>query len=571
MILKHIPNPKKSARKNTRIRKLGDYILNSDDKGKEKCTYWNTLNIDCVEKDDVKEEILGLAKCSTRSKDPIDHWVLSFKEGEEPRANQVDQMVKMIMEDFGLKHHQCLYAVHSDTDNLHIHLMINRVCPLTQKVAQVNDGLYKIAAQKVVARICAELNFLQEDNDLYEMGEDGKATLKKERSKDHKGKNWEAERAAEDYGEESISARAKRELTDIFDEAESWQELHKRLGDLGYRYERKGSGAIVWFDDVVIKASDASGKRNSSFGKLKRKLGEFEASDRESVVFGQKKKAAPMADDLREIAWLDYTQLRSGQRKQKKDAQAKLNQRHREEFDELLGALREERTSLCKGSWRGQGMALNAMRAVLAAEQGARKAALKERQKREKEELRRRYPPFPKFRDWLAGEYDQDTAVLFDTEKMIYSQGQAFGQVPDLRDLEYSHGFFFNSTTFRRIGTGETVFVDRGDRVSLASLTEGDIKLWLEYSTERYRGKFQIQNADPDFIRRAGRIAAEHGLRFELNGPDRETIELFNRARREGEEELKPDWMKGEKHGAGSPAGDSAGGQIGVLWKNRQI
>ena len=56
--------------------------------------------------------------------------------------------------------------------------------------------------------------------------------------------------------------------------AKSWGELHARLGELGFRYERAGSGARVVAGALEAKASVVS--RDASLARLEQRLGPYE-------------------------------------------------------------------------------------------------------------------------------------------------------------------------------------------------------------------------------------------------------------------------------------------------------
>lgn len=54
-----------------------------------------------------------------------------------------------------MKEHQAMYAVHkdTDTDNLHLHVAVNRAHPETLKVIKPNKGFDIETVHKAVARI----------------------------------------------------------------------------------------------------------------------------------------------------------------------------------------------------------------------------------------------------------------------------------------------------------------------------------------------------------------------------------------------------------------------------------
>ena len=84
---------------------------------------------------------------------PVTHWVMSWQENEAPTRKQVRQAVGMFLERMGLKAHQTIVAAHINTANFHVHIAVNRVHPLTEKVVQPHKGFDIEAAHRIVAEI----------------------------------------------------------------------------------------------------------------------------------------------------------------------------------------------------------------------------------------------------------------------------------------------------------------------------------------------------------------------------------------------------------------------------------
>jgi len=110
MIIKKIPNPKKSALKNQRVYSLLAYILKRDSHGLDKCVYTWARNFLTDSDDGHAVEMLALANQAVRSADPIDHYILSFAEGENPSARQVDEMIQILADHLDVSDHQMVYA-----------------------------------------------------------------------------------------------------------------------------------------------------------------------------------------------------------------------------------------------------------------------------------------------------------------------------------------------------------------------------------------------------------------------------------------------------------------------------
>jgi hypothetical protein len=83
----------------------------------------------------------------------VQHWLLSWRQGEHPGAAQSDEAVRIFLDELGLADHQWIYALHRNTDNSHLHLAINRVHPETERVVTVNGGFDIEVAHRSIARI----------------------------------------------------------------------------------------------------------------------------------------------------------------------------------------------------------------------------------------------------------------------------------------------------------------------------------------------------------------------------------------------------------------------------------
>lgn len=69
---------------------------------------------------------------NTRSKsDKSYHLVFSFPAGERPALETLHKIEDALVEAIGMADHQRISAVHTDTDNLHVHVAINKVHPAT--------------------------------------------------------------------------------------------------------------------------------------------------------------------------------------------------------------------------------------------------------------------------------------------------------------------------------------------------------------------------------------------------------------------------------------------------------
>ena len=275
MIAKKITNPKKSATKSARATGLANYIVEPERKnGVEKCIHHEAKNFLTSAHDARVAEMIALSSESVKSKDPIDHWVLSWRSDERPTIEQAREAVDIFIKQCGLVDHQLIWGLHDDTNNLHVHIQVNRVHPDSLKVVKINKGFDREAGQQAAALIEHAQGWQPEKGSRYQIV-NGKPVM---RDGKDKNKPLEPSTKAQDMevqtGEKSAQRIGIEEAAPIITTARTWRELHDGLTAIGMRYKRKGSGAVIHVGDVVVKASDVA--RAASLSTLQKKLGAYQ-------------------------------------------------------------------------------------------------------------------------------------------------------------------------------------------------------------------------------------------------------------------------------------------------------
>ena len=254
MIVKKIKNSGTAKPKEWQIGDLVDYIRNPDVRNKgEKIEHAGGLNFLTSTHVAQKLEMICLARETNRSKMPVNHFVFSWPEGEQPTPKQVDELVAFFLKEMGLEGHQAIYGLHNDTKNFHVHIAVNRVHPETLKVVRVNKGFDIRQAQKVRALIEKMQGWSPLENAPYVVTEEGEVAQRiTPQEPKPTAKAVEFELAT---GEKSAQRIAQEKGHGIIKNAKSWEELHTGLKKIGMRFEKKGSGAIIWVGETAIKAS----------------------------------------------------------------------------------------------------------------------------------------------------------------------------------------------------------------------------------------------------------------------------------------------------------------------------
>ena len=279
MIGKKIENPEKSASKAVRVRRLANYILAPEtEDAREKCIYFGARGFLTSGQESQIAELIALAHDAPRSRDPVDHFVLSWRKGEQTnRGTGRGGCGSRPPTSFRMRSHQLMYALHADTDNMHLHIVINRVHPESLKVEKINGGFDRKAIHRAVTRIEHAQGWRPEKNARYrvnEFGEVERSTSRQpKRAPQPTQQQIDQERRT---GEQSAARTAIETAGPIIKQATSWEQLHMALAHKGMRYAKQGSGATVQVGDVHVKASTVS--REATLKRIEDRLGSYRSA-----------------------------------------------------------------------------------------------------------------------------------------------------------------------------------------------------------------------------------------------------------------------------------------------------
>ena len=116
----------------SRFGKLVTYLL--DPQGKKKTRVGEVVITNCVSTDTAwaVREIAATQWLNTRAKSPRTyHLIISLRDGANPDAQTLRMIEERFCNALGYAEHQRVSVVHHDTDNVHIHVAINKIHPRT--------------------------------------------------------------------------------------------------------------------------------------------------------------------------------------------------------------------------------------------------------------------------------------------------------------------------------------------------------------------------------------------------------------------------------------------------------
>lgn len=520
MVVKKVKNPRKSASKALRIGKLADYIRNPETENRqEKCVQQGSRGFLTESFEGQKAEMLALSQEAVRSKDTVNHYVLSWREGEVPSPEQIEQAVDLFLGELGLSEHQTIFGVHVDTDNRHLHIAVNRVHPDTLKVIKPNKGFDIEVAHQAIARIEHLQGWSREERGRYQVEVTGELT-RDEASKAKPRQPAQPKRDMEQRtGEKSAERIAIENAPAIVKSSRSWQELHSRFAIAGMRYERTGSGATIFIGEVGVKASSAD--RGASLAQLQKRFGPYEPVDTSHQVAARKPEPVQRGVP----GWETYIAGRKAHSAARESAAIEQRLRHQAERKQLAAAQREHRKELLGTDWRGRGVLRNSWQSIIAAQQAAAKAVLAKRQAKERYELRQRFRPYPDLEQWHHQQKNPHLA-----EQWRYRAHEPQGMEGEGDDTPRPRGIANYVATIRgrevlysqRVSTfGDIAFVDRGRRIEIQDWRNRESVLAALQLSQQKWGSITVTGND-SYKAMCAELAAEYG--FNVVNPELQNV-----------------------------------------------
>lgn len=130
----------------------------------------------------------AVAARNPRVKDAAYHFILSWPEHESPPHDQIFDAARHALRALNLQEHQYVIAIHGNTDNIHCHIAVNRVHPVTFKSQHLP---YTWRTLHYAARESEIKHGWHHDNGLYlvEVDQEGVKHIVKNAKLDVRGKD----------------------------------------------------------------------------------------------------------------------------------------------------------------------------------------------------------------------------------------------------------------------------------------------------------------------------------------------------------------------------------------------
>jgi len=498
---------------------------------------------------------------------PVYHVAINWMEGEHPTVRQAERASEHVMQALGFGECQAVWSIHRDTDNDHVHLVINRVHPTKLTAISVPRGDYFVL-DRCMRELEMELGFARAQGPYItvDTAEGPKIVRMSRAEREARGllRNGQgprisprAERAERNLAAASFqrwvtgapSAALHRGVTA---RGATWEQAHGLLAEFGCVIQPKGSGMVVTTtlsNGRVLAAKASLMGRWASKASLERVLGPYTeptsglppgaALRRSYEQFVERRRSAEIqphgapADtdrlahraaraEVRRRLAERFDQEQAGVREKRRQEREALRQRHEDERRALSAAHHEQRRrvrALPRPSPRDWHLAL-ALWAFAAARE---RETLQGRQAAERRALTETLPRGEVWRRWLdrqaeAGDQAAQAALrgIRYRERRKQREEAIAGQ-----EISPQRSFTVGSLRaevdagrriiiYRRVD-GSEVFRDVGPRIVMQDRTDDSIEAALRVAAQKYGGRVRLTGSE-SFRERAARMATRLGI-----------------------------------------------------------
>ncbi|SDR45067.1 TraI/MobA(P) family conjugative relaxase [Pseudovibrio sp. Tun.PSC04-5.I4] len=194
------------------------------------------------------------------------HLVISFAEGEVPELEVLRDIEKSFAKALGFEEHERIIGTHTNTDNYHMHVAINRIHPETYKV---HTPYYDFDALEKT-RLEMELKY-----GLTRTNAKGEALDKANpKARDYEANTYEVSFSTyvKDY---------KDELLKIRQTSKTWPEFHEGIAAYSLELKKRGNGFVFKELDGPRMEKASTVHRDFSKKSMEDKFGPYQAPTKE--------------------------------------------------------------------------------------------------------------------------------------------------------------------------------------------------------------------------------------------------------------------------------------------------
>ncbi|HFX2989909.1 TPA: TraI/MobA(P) family conjugative relaxase [Pseudomonas aeruginosa] len=563
--------------------RTADYILDSANGTTEgeKVASYRVTNCGTDDPADAAILIQATQAANTRSKaEKTYHFVYSFPPGEQPDLETLHAIEDELCAAIGLDEHQRVSAVHIDTDNLHVHVAINKVHPtglqniepyydqfrlmeacerlevehglqrtfhgleakqrhqnrdielLPAKAPEQRDSLFREHLRNAYDLSISEPPEAKTLNGLRKLSD---TRLQRQSADKAEPVRTSAKVASVEAqsGIETLTGYAARELAPAMRQATSWQELHDAAAEHGLEVRQRGAGLVIGEPDLGIWAKASNVGRDLSMKALTDRLGPFQPSERQAEAKANRKRyePRPRRPDNPTTAGLFNHYQRERQAAILTRRQG-LDQIKRESaaFNAQVRQWSQTERMLLKVA--GKGPTKRLMYGTIKQQADASRQKNRQSADARRQALFKR-TTMPTWADWLTQQAERGNsealAVLRDREERTRRwNGELL--IADRADKAKAVVLDKLKPKARKDGTvaystiDGGMVIDRKTHVQAQKATTGAALVALELASKRFEGQALIVEGTDEFRLEVAQLAGMHGLKVTFTDPAMERM-----------------------------------------------
>ena len=497
---------------------------------------------------------------------PVYHVAINWMQGEHPTLRQAERASRHVMQALGFGECQAVWALHRDTDNDHVHLVINRVHPIKLTAIEVPRRDYFLL-DRCMRELELELGFVRAQGPYVtvDTAAGPKIVRMSRTEREARGllRNGDGPRLSPraQRAEHNLTAASfQRWVTDVPRAAlhravtargATWQDAHRALAEFGCIIQPKGSGMVVTTvlsNGRVLAAKASVLGRWASKASLERTLGPYVAPsdssrhagrrrsyerfiENERLAEGRPHRSGDDAERLARRAQRAEARRQLGERFAREQAQLRerrrterevLRRRHEAERRTLAATHRAQRRRLRElpRPRRRDGHLALALWAFTAARE---REAFQRRQATERRALTESLPPGEVWRLWIerqaaAGDEAPRAAlrgIRYRERRRQRQEGIAGDEVSPQRpftvgSLRAEVDPLRRLIVYRR-ADGSEVFRDVGPQIVMRDKGDESLEAALRVAAQKYGGRVRLTGSE-SFRTRAARMATRLGI-----------------------------------------------------------
>lgn len=202
------------------------------------------------------DDVESVQSMSKATSDKTYHLIVLFGVDERPSAEILQSISNELVNSLGFDKHQRLTVIHDDTDNLHLHIAINKIDP---EKFTIHEPYYPY---KTLSKMAHELEIKYNLNQTHSQNKEKENICS----------------VANDIDSRPTQESSKTYISNIdLSDCKTWEDFHDRLKTNGVTYSKYGSGAVfkdLTDEKINIKASAV--KREYSLTSLEKSMENLE-------------------------------------------------------------------------------------------------------------------------------------------------------------------------------------------------------------------------------------------------------------------------------------------------------